>query len=111
MLITNRNLEYEYILTNSALDIDRIYAKRRRRRVINVDLSAIEGYGAAGDEGYAKFAANKTVMLLDLTSNVSGNRRIYFVMPRPKRRYLVVIEPDAELEAAIGGLLPREFRR
>lgn len=41
-LISNRNVEYEYIVTNSVLDIDKIMAKKSRKRVFSVDFKDIE---------------------------------------------------------------------
>lgn len=36
ILITNMSVEYEYIVTNGEMDIDKIIAKRRRKRLITV---------------------------------------------------------------------------
>lgn len=36
------NIEYEYTLTNNILDIDRIMAKKTRKRVISIDFAEIE---------------------------------------------------------------------
>ena len=42
MLITRQNVEYEYALTNTYFDIDRIIAKRRREDVISIDVRCIK---------------------------------------------------------------------
>ncbi len=36
------NIEYEYIITNSSIDIDKIIAKSSRKRVVSFDLSTVE---------------------------------------------------------------------
>ena len=36
------NVEYEYIVTNGELDIDRIIARRGRKRMINIKTNAYE---------------------------------------------------------------------
>ena len=36
-LITNMNVEYEYIVTNGEMDIDKIIAKRSRKRLLTVN--------------------------------------------------------------------------
>lgn len=38
-LITREDIEFEYILTNSVLDVDKIMAKRSRKRILSVDLN------------------------------------------------------------------------
>ena len=42
VLITRQNVEYEYALTNTYFDIDRIIAKRRREDVISIDVRCIK---------------------------------------------------------------------
>ena len=99
MLITNRNLEFEYILTNSSLDIDKIIAKRRRRRMITVELRNIEAFGKVGEK----------IMVLDMSSNRSGLEKYYMLVPRPARRYVVVIEPNDKMLEAIKKFMPRHM--
>lgn len=41
-LITSRNLEYEYSVTNGDIDIDQIIARRKRKRVVSVAGPKIE---------------------------------------------------------------------
>jgi len=43
-LLGNFNTEYEYILTNNEMDIDKIIGKRKRKRMITVDLSSAEEF-------------------------------------------------------------------
>ena len=99
MLITNRNLEFEYILTNSSLDIDKIIAKRRRRRMITVEVRNIEAFGKVGEK----------IMVLDMSSNRSGLEKYYMLVPRPARRYVVVIEPNDKMLEAIKKFMPRHM--
>ena len=40
-LITRTNVEYEYILTSTVLDIDKITAMRSRKRIQSIDLKEI----------------------------------------------------------------------
>lgn len=48
-LITNTDCEYEYIVTNGEIDIDKIIAKRKRVRLITAKASAFEGFGEYKD--------------------------------------------------------------
>lgn len=45
--------EYEYSLTNNELDIDVIYNKQRRKRLISVDMKQINVMASIKDEKYA----------------------------------------------------------
>lgn len=43
-LLGNFNVEYEYILTNNDLDIDKVIGKRKRKRMISLDVSTAEEF-------------------------------------------------------------------
>lgn len=48
-LITNSDCEYEYIVTNGEIDIDKIIAKRKRVRLITAKASSFEAFGEYTD--------------------------------------------------------------
>ena len=52
IVITNFNIEYEYIATNTELDVDKIINRRKRKRVASFRLSEIE---LMAPVGYAEF--------------------------------------------------------
>ncbi len=41
-LYSQLNIEYEYIITNSSMDIDKIIAKSSRKRMISIDLTSVQ---------------------------------------------------------------------
>ncbi len=50
-LISGMNVEYEYIVTNNELDIDKIIGRRKRKRMITLDLSKANDFGAYPYDG------------------------------------------------------------
>lgn len=48
-LITGTDCEYEYIVTNGEIDIDKIIAKRKRVRLITAKASSFEAFGEYKD--------------------------------------------------------------
>ena len=44
-LFTSQNVEYEYIVTNDELDIDKVIAKRKRSRLISVEIGKFTAFG------------------------------------------------------------------
>ena len=44
-LITNMNLEFEYAITNGDITVDKIIARRRRKRVVSIDAKDVEAMG------------------------------------------------------------------
>ncbi len=43
-LMGNQSIEYEYIITNGEMDIDKIIGKRKRKRMITLDLKSAEDF-------------------------------------------------------------------
>lgn len=44
-LLSGVNIEYEYIITNNEMDIDKIIGRRKRKRMITVDISKATDFG------------------------------------------------------------------
>lgn len=83
------NTEYEYIVTNCELDIDRIINKRTRKRVETINLRLIEDFGLCGspkEERYISDKAYKTVIACEsvkegyafLTYTKDNKKRVLF---------------------------------
>ena len=53
LVIRSRFVEYEYALTNNELDIDKIMAKKKRKRIITVDFKHIDICAAVKDSAYS----------------------------------------------------------
>lgn len=47
------SVEYEYIVTNGEMDIDKIIAKRRRKRLITVNARTFERFGPFKESDHA----------------------------------------------------------
>ena len=64
-LLGNTIVEYEYIVTNHDFDVDKIIGRRKRKRLISINLNNVEEWGEyTGKEGSG---ANATVMVGDAT--------------------------------------------
>ena len=65
ILFCNTYVEYEYIVTNNDLDIDKISGKRKRKRLITVKLNTVRQWGEytgkeGGDAGHTVMASDNT---------------------------------------------------
>lgn len=94
--------EYEYIVTNDDLDIDKIIGKRKRKRLVTVDLKSVTEMGLYTNN---ELKADVTVMAHDNT----GEDLWYIVCNSPKYGVLAVLfNPDARTrENMIGGFEPK----
>jgi len=92
-IVSGRCLEFEYSISGHVIDIDRIAGRKRRRKMIIIDLKEIQEYGTVDDEGYHHFV-RKGLQVLDFSSRTQKKTKYYFVVPRPKGTYIVVMEPN-----------------
>ncbi len=107
LLIKNFDVEYEYICTNGDLDIDKITAKSRRKRLISVDLKNVLNFGSLNDKNL-----NKDYSIIDATSGESEDES-YFIQCKDTKYGMcnVLITPDEDMLEVIKTYLPRTIRR
>lgn len=49
LLMTNFDVEYEYILTNGEMDVDKIMGKRKRKRLVTAPIGDLTAFGKLSD--------------------------------------------------------------
>lgn len=104
----NMNIEYEYILTNGDMDIDKILAKSSRKRMVSVKCSEIDSFGK-----YVKGAeTNKSFQTkLVLCDSLSSDDLYYFISKSAKHgRVFVVFNGNERVLNAMKPFLPKEFK-
>lgn len=94
-LMTGTNVEYEYIVTNGSLDIDKIISQRKRVNLISVDVKNFTDFG---EYDYSPFdgtlissiGGECKIMYADFSHSQYGNTRIVF---SPNEKTLECIKP------------------
>lgn len=97
-LISGRRVEFEYIVTNGDLDIDKIVAKRKRTRLYSVNAKEIEIMAPADDPEFLREQQN--INITERTDVSSGNpqaRRYFAVFVKEGKRILVIFEPTRKM--------------
>ncbi|MGN0553398.1 MAG: hypothetical protein ACI4I1_08440 [Oscillospiraceae bacterium] len=99
-LISGLNSEYEYIVTNGEIDIDKIIAQRKRKRLITAKPSKFEAFGKLADaapvSGITVVEANGISKeeaedyYIDFTHDSFGKVRLIFT---PTERTIEAITP------------------
>jgi len=103
-IITSFNVEYEYSLTNGYLDVDKIIAQRKRKRVLATRIKDLEAFG--------RYDAAKLENRRFETRVMAGNRgaeNLWFAEMNTEKtgHTLLVFEPDDRILEAIKKDLPR----
>ncbi len=96
------NVEYEYIVTNDDLDIDKISGKRKRKRLISIDLKSVDDLGPYLNE--TELDPDVTVLAEDGT----GIDMWYLLIETESTgKVAIIFNPDERtIKNIIGGLEP-----
>lgn len=107
-LVKRRNIEFEYILTNGTLDIDKIMARASRKRIISLNLREIEACCPANDG--RNFAANggNDRKVFDLSGNIA-DENVYFIDTiKDGQKIRVFFQPNKNILSGIKQANPRQ---
>lgn len=83
------DIEYEYIVVNKDLDIDKIVAKSNRKRLVTVKLNEVQEFGLYDDEAKKKLA-NRTFDNKFVCCN-AYDEAYYVVVNHSKKGMVLVI--------------------
>ncbi len=107
-LTTLLSVEYEYILTNGDIDVDRITARSSRKRVLTISCAEVERVGRyhAGVKPDGNFSR------VLLACNEDDADAYYFaVRHKTQGMVLLIFAPDERMRGAIKTYLPRLLGR
>ncbi|MDI3478472.1 MAG: hypothetical protein PWQ59_1997 [Thermoanaerobacterium sp.] len=105
-----QNIEYEYAYTNGELDVDRIVAESRRKRLLSVDCKDFEIVAKVSSDKYSdeyRKIPNKVEAVSSMTSP-----DVYFaVFENGGKRTILYFEPNEKMIEAMWKYIPRKFFR
>src|SRR5574344_1683933 len=98
-VVTGRNIEYEYSLTNGTMSVDRVMAKRRRKHLLKFDIKNIEDMCMVKDKEYDK---DKYEKIIYAGETQLGENEYQALVYSPKYgNTLLVFSPDEKTLAAM----------
>ena len=107
-ILPNLDLEYEYVYVNGELDIDKIMAKSKRKRLKSFDLAKLEIMAPVNSHRMDYQNHNTNLKVLDYSSGEKDHKIYAMIIPDEKDVYKVLIEPDRELLDNIKKSCPRK---
>jgi hypothetical protein len=107
-LVSAQNVEYEYILTNTDLDIDKITAKRSRKRLISINVTSFTDFKKA-DSGNETAQNNGNVKVVDVSGD-NGDVYIAECSHNSLGKIQLRFTPNAEFAENIEKVFPRELK-
>ncbi len=108
-----RNIEYEYILTNSELDIDKVMSKKGRKRLLTVDIKNATLMGRIDDSSCNSVYLNppEGVSMLNYSA-MSDTGFTYFIdCLVDEKRTIVLCQPTEKMVDAMWKYNPKAVKR
>lgn len=105
-IISNMYTEYEYIVTNNDLDIDKIVGKRKRKRLMTIKLDTVKEFEMYTDR--TELSAETTVIAVDGTVADA-----YYLIAEHSThgKTVVIFNPNERMREAINSGLPYAIRK
>lgn len=109
VLIISRNVEFEYSVTNGDITIDKIIAKRKRKRIISVDAHAVEEMGKYDPE---KLRSKNFDARIFSSETKNGTDAWYLCAHHSERgNVLVIFSPNEKVLNSIRPFLQRQVAK
>ena len=97
--------EYEYIVTDGVMDIDKIIAQRKRKRILSFDARNCEIIAPANAGNY--FGDYKNLPLFDYTAYPTHEGNYFAVFERAGSRICVLFQPTEDMVQMFKSCNPR----
>lgn len=109
LLISMRNIEYEYILTNHYFDVDKIMAKRGRKRLLSIDFNEAEIVANIEDNEHNHAYRNNSgdLKVLDFTGDKERGHIYFADVVADGERKRILFQPTSKMIDAIKKFNPR----
>lgn len=102
-LIKRKDIEYEYTLTNNILDIDRIFAKKTRKRVTSIDIATIDYIRPIEKQDYEK---NIAMIDHNLCECKGSDKTYVLVFARDSKVHRIFFTPNDKMKMKLRELNP-----
>lgn len=102
------DLEYEYLLVNRELDIDKIYSRKKRKQAAQFQLEEMELFAPLNSRRMEHYNSNTHLKIRDYSSG-SGGAGVYAMIIRDGQEACkVLLEPDEQMLDALCKFFPNK---
>ena len=105
-IVPGFDLEYEYLYVNGELDIDKIMAKTKRKKVISLDVAQADLIAPVNSHRMDYYNGNQKMKTMDFSSGNPEHKRYAMITRLNNESCRVIIEPDDRMIQAIKNSAP-----
>jgi hypothetical protein len=107
-LQSRTNVEFEYIVTNDSMDVDKIIAQRKRVRIFSAECKDFDAVGRVKGPGHGPHITNSAQVIFAGTDMNSED--LYFVSLSYKgRKTVLYFEPDKRILDSFKRFIPKKL--
>jgi hypothetical protein len=107
-LITSRNIEYEYTVTNGELDIDKIISRRKRKRIFSASCKEFEILSRVKSNSFSQ-SVQSIKNRIDATSSIDSPDAFFATLNYKGEKTLLIFEPDERMLNNFKIFIPRKI--
>lgn len=96
-LLPTFDLEYEYLLVNRELDIDKIYSRSKRKEAAQFQLEEMELFAPLNSRRMEHYNSNSRLKIRDYSSGDDGAGIYAMIIRDGQEACKVLLEPDAQM--------------
>ena len=89
-LVIYNSIEYEYILVNNELDIDKIMGKSKRKKVITIKKNQIDDFDSVKESKYTSYR-KKSNKIISVASDENSDEN-YYIALNDNRKTLIILD-------------------
>lgn len=108
-IITGTNVEFEYSVTNGQMDVDKIIARRRRKRVCSVNSRNFEYFAPLTEQYSSAFKDSSIVKRIDASSNTNSERACFAIYYNNGEKTCIIFEPTDKMLEDFSKYVPRSL--
>lgn len=107
-LITSRNVEFEYIVTNGELDVDKITSRRKRKRIFSASCKEFEILSRVKSNSFSQ-SVQSIKNRIDASSSIDSPDAFFATLSYKGQKTLLIFEPDERMLNNFKIFIPRKM--
>lgn len=107
-LITSRNVEFEYIVTNGEIDIDKIISRRKRKRIFSASCKEFDILSPVKSNSFSQ-SVQSIKNRIDASSSIDSQDAYFATLNYKGEKTLLIFEPDERMLNNFKIYIPRKI--
>lgn len=98
-LVVAQNVEYEYSMVNSEIDVDKIINRRGRKRMTTVKITGLEAHGVCGEEkgDFNKYLSDMSVKKIYAAAEKNSESNYFVVYMSESIKTMLIFNPSEKI--------------